>query len=323
MESLQPATLEQIETARTRIEGLAIRTPLVKLNVAEAPAEIFLKLENLQPTGAFKVRCLANVLKSASAEELQHGVFTGSSGNSGVALAWLARHLGLKATVYAPDDVPKNKLDAIREVGATVCLLPFEAWWDIVRTGSYPGEKGFFANAVNSAAAIAGNGTIGLELFEDLPDVDTVVVPFGGGGVACGIASAFRILKPATKILAAESEAAMPLTAAFKAGRPVLVPRHTCFISGLGVESVLPEMWPLANQLLEGAVASSLDDVAAAIRLMFERNRIVAEGAGAVALAAALSGKAGEGKIVCVVSGGNLNKQHMIEILRGNVPGPP
>ena len=209
MKSLQPATLKQIEAARTRIQGLAIRTPLVKLNATGVPADIYLKLENLQPTGAFKVRCLANVLKSASEAQLaqlQHGVFTGSSGNSGVALAWVARHLGLKATVYAPDDAPINKLEAIREFGATVCELPFDAWWDVLRTGSYPGEEGFFANAVNSAAAIAGNGTIGLEIFEDLPDVDAVVVPFGGGGVSCGIASAIRVLKPGTKILAAESE---------------------------------------------------------------------------------------------------------------------
>ena len=175
----------------------------------------------------------------------------------------------------------------------------------------------------STAAFVLVLVTLGVVFRRPAPVLFALVV--AGSATVCtlGVASAFRILKPATKVLAAESEAAMPLTAAFKAGKPVLVPRHTCFISGLGVESVLPEMWPLANQLLEGVVASSLDDVAAAIRLMFERNRIVVEGAGAVALAAALSGKAGEGKIVCVVSGGNLNKQHMIEILRGNVPGPP
>lgn len=326
MKSQRQATMPEIRAARQRLDGIAVRTPLIKLNLTDGDpeynsgSEIYLKLENLQPTGAFKVRCQGNVIKSASAEELRHGVFTGSSGSSGMAMAFVARQLDLLARVYAPEDAPLNKLKAIRDLGAKVHMLPFDEWWDIIQTGTYPGERGFYANAVNCPDAIAGNATIGLEIFEDLPDVDTVIVPFGGGGVSCGIASAFRILKPDTRILGAESEAAMPLAAAFEAGGPVVVPRRSCFISGMGVDTLLPDMWPLVRHLLDGAVTSDLDAVARAIKLMFERNRIVAEGAGAVALAAALSGRAGAGKIVCIVSGGNLNSGDMVAILRGGIP---
>jgi len=323
MQTLHPPTLDEIERARDNIRGLAIRAPLVRLNVADTGAEIFLKLENLQPTGAFKIRCQSNVVKSATTEELESGVFTGSSGNSGIALAWVARHFGVPARVYAPQVAPQNKLDAIKALGAKVHLLPYEDWWNVLMQGRYPGENGFFSNAVNSQAALAGNATIGLEILEDLPDVDTVVVPFGGGGVSCGIASAIRALKPGVKVLAAESEAALPLTAALQAGGPVPVSHGNSFISGAGAETVLPVMWPLISELLDGAVSSTLDEVAAAIQLLFVSNRVVAEGAGAVALAAALSGKAGHGKIVCIVSGGNIDAQHMIDVLRGRRPGPP
>lgn len=320
------ATLQEIKAARLRLEGLAIRTPLVRLNLSDSDpeyksgTEIYLKLENLQPTGAFKIRCQGNVIKSARAEDLRHGVFTGSSGSSGMAMAFVARRLGLTARVYAPEDAPLNKLNAIQDQGAVVHMLPIGEWWNIIKTGSCPGEKGFYVNAVNCPDAIAGNATIGLEILEDLPDVDTVVVPFGGGGVSSGIASAFRALKPDTRILGAESKAAMPLAAAFEAGEPVVVPRHSCFISGMGVDTILPDMWPLVQRLLDGAVISGLSEVAHSIKLIFERNRVVAEGAGAVAVAAALSGKAGCGKIVCIVTGGNLDSNDMVEILRGVCP---
>lgn len=326
MKSQRRATLQEIKAARHRLDGLALRTPLIRLNLADTDpdyksgTEIYLKLENLQPTGAFKIRCQGNVITSARAEDLSHGVFTGSSGSSGMAMAYVARQLGLTARVYAPEDAPLNKVAAIRDQGAAVHMLPTDDWWNIIQTGSYPGEKGFYANAVNCPDAIAGNGTIGVEIFEDLPEVDTVIVPFGGGGVSSGIASAFHALKPSVKIFGAESTAAMPLAAAFKTGGPVVVPRSSCFISGMGVDTILPDMWPLVQSLLTGAVAAELSDVAHAIKLMFVRNRIVAEGAGAVALAAALSGKAGSGKIVCVVTGGNLNSVDMVDILRGRIP---
>jgi len=322
----RPATLQEITDARHRLDGLALRTPLVKLNLSptdpgyDPDREIYLKLENLQPTGAFKIRCQGNVIKAGDPKDLRHGVFTGSSGSSGLAMATVAQQLGLSARVYAPEDAPENKLQAIRDQGATVITLPTADWWKIIQTGAYPGERGFFANAVNCPDAIAGNGTIGLEIFEDLPEVDTIVAPFGGGGLSSGIASAFQALKPAVKIYGAESKAAMPLAAAFTAGGPVVVPRQSSFISGMGVDTLLPDMWPLVQSLLTGAVSADLAEVGQAIKLMFERHRVVAEGAGAVALAAALSGQAGTGKIVCVVSGGNLNPQDMVEILQGRVP---
>jgi len=316
MQELQLPTIDEIEQARDNIRGLAIRTPLIKFDAPDLPGEIYLKLENLQPTSAFKVRSLGNIIRSAKAEDLKQGVFTASSGNSGKALAWIAQQLGIQATVYATADSPQNKLESMRALGAIVRLLPYEDWWKVIVQGRFLDEKGFFANAVNSEAALAGNATIGLEILEDLPDVDTVIAPFGGGGCSCGIASAIRLLKPNVKILGAESTAAMPLAGALKAGKPVSVSRRQSNISGIGAESVLPVMWPLITQMLDGAVSSELHEVTAAIRLMFERNRIVAEGAGAVALAAAVSGQAGSGKTVCVVSGGNIDSQQMINILK-------
>jgi threonine dehydratase len=322
----QPASLREIEMARQRLSGLAIRSPLIKLDLTASDSqynsntEIFLKLENLQPTGAFKVRCQANVIKAASPTELGQGVFTASSGNSGTAMAWVARKLDIPARVYAPDNAPESKLQNIRALGAVVHKLPYEKWWEIVETGCYADEQGFFANPVNSPAAIAGNATIGLEIYEDMPDVDTVVLPFGGGGLSCGVASAFRALQSTIRTYGAESCTALPLAAAFREGEPVIVPHRDCFISGIGVATLLPDMWPLAQQLLAGAVAADLTQISHAIRLLFERHHIVVEGAGAVALAAALTGQAGTGKIVCVISGGNLDGLDLVKILRGEVP---
>lgn len=326
MKIQQPASLQEIELARQRISGLAIRTPLIKLDLTESDSlynsntEIFLKLENLQPTGAFKVRCQANIINAASPTELGRGVFTASSGNSGTAMAWVARKLGIRARVYAPDNAPESKLRNIRDLDAIVHQLPYDKWWKIIETGRYADEQGFFANPVNSPAAIAGNATIGLEIYEDMPDVDTVVLPYGGGGLSCGVASAFHALQSTIRTFGAESCTALPLAAAFRAGEPVVVPRRDSFISGIGVAALLPDMWPLVKQLLAGAVAADLTQTSHAIRLLFERHHIVVEGAGAVALAAVLAGQAGTGKIVCVVSGGNLDGSDLVKILRGEVP---
>jgi threonine dehydratase len=309
-------TLQDIRAAADLLEPYIVRTPLLSLNVRDRRGEIFLKLENLQPIGVFKVRSMGNAMLTANKDSLRHGVYTASSGNAGLGLAWMAEILGIAATVYAPASAPPGKLEAMQSFGARVHILIDDEWWQIIENSGHPSDPGFYVDAVRSRSAMAGNGTIGLEIIEQLPDVDTVIAPFGGGGVVCGIASAIRALKPDTRIVVAETDAAAPVTGALKARRPVHVDMKPSFISGAGAPSVLREMWPLVNEMVDGTVVSPVTEVAAAIRLLFEQNHVVAEGAGAISVAAALSDRAGTGKTVCVVSGGNIDPELMARILQ-------
>jgi len=308
-------TLHEVRAAETLLAPYIIRTPLLRLNLLDGSNEIYLKLENLQPIGVFKVRSMGNAMLTADKDVLRNGAYTASSGNAGLGLAWMADKLGIPARVYAPDTAPTGKLEAMRSFGARVHLLSDDQWWQVIENSGHPTDPGFYVDAVRSPSALAGNGTIGLEIIEQLPDVDTVIVPFGGGGVACGIASAIRALKPDTRIIVAESDAATPVTAAFKEGRPVPVAVKPSFISGAGAPSVLKEMWPLVSELVESTVVSPVTEIADAVRLLFERNHVVAEGAGAIAVAAALSGDGGTGKTACVVTGGNIDRRIFSKIL--------
>ena len=309
-------TLNEIRAAASALAPYIVRTPLLRMNKYDGPGEIFLKLENLQPIGVFKVRSMGHAMLSADSESLRNGVYTASSGNAGLGLAWMAQKLGLTATVYAPDNAPPAKLDAVRSYGATIQLLASDRWWQIIETGGHPGDRGLYVDAVRNPSALAGNATIGLEIVEDLPDVDTVIVPFGGGGVVCGIASALRRTRPGTRIIVAESSAATPVTAALEAGRPVPVTMQPSFISGAGAPTVLQEMWPLVDELVDGTVVSSVSDVASAVKRLFANDHVVAEGAGAIPVAGALGNRAGSGKTVCVVTGGNIDKDVMAKILQ-------
>ena len=312
---MQPIPLPEIEAAANRIAGSALRTPLLRLPVDDAPAEIYLKLENLQPIGSFKLRGAGNALARTSAEQLAGGVVTASAGNMAQGVAWNARRLGIACHVVVPDHAPKTKLEAIRRLGGTIVKAPFDRWWQIIVSGGFDELPGLFIHPVSNRDVIAGNGTIGLEILDDLPDVDAVVIPYGGGGLSSGIASAIRARKPDTRIYAVEVETAAPLAASLAAGRPVEVEYQPSFVDGIGGKSVLPEMWELARGALDGSLLVSLDEVRDAIRLLAERQRVIAEGAGAAALAAALAGRAGGGKVVCVVSGGNIDRQVLAEIL--------
>ena len=320
MTRLKSVPLEEIRSARGRIAQTAFRTPLVRLNVDDAPAEIFLKLENLQPIGSFKLRGAGNFIRLASPEQLEPGVWTASAGNMAQGVAWCARQQGISCTAIVPDHAPETKLAAIRNLNADVVKVPAADWFEVLRTGSHEGMEGLFIHPASDPAVIAGNGTIGLEILEDLPDVDAVVVPYGGGGLSCGIASAVRALKPGTAVYACEVETAAPLAASLAAGEPVEVDYTPSFVDGIGAPFVLPEMWPLASRLLAGSLVVKLEEVAAAIRLMAVRNRVIAEGAGAAPVAAALAGKAGGGKVACVVSGGNIDAAKLTGILEGGVP---
>jgi threonine dehydratase len=320
MPELEPPSLAEIQAARERLAGVATRTPLVRLNVEDAPAEIHLKLENLQPIGSFKLRGAGNAMAMAGEAALARGVCTASAGNMAQGVAWCARRRQVPCTVVMPDHAPQTKQAAVERLGARAIKVPFDAWWQTLVDRRHPGVEGIFIHPVSDRAVMAGNGTIGLEILEDLPDVDAVVIPFGGGGLSCGIASAVRALRPQAKVYACEVETAAPLHAALQAGAPAPIEYRPSFVDGIGGKGVLAEMWPLARRLLDGSLVVSLAAVASAIRTLAERNRVVAEGAGAAPVAAALSGRAGGGKVVCVVSGGNIDLATLALILQGGVP---
>jgi threonine dehydratase len=315
MENHQLPSLSDIHAARELIAGSALRTPLVRLNAREAPADIYLKLENLQPIGSFKIRGAANAMAHLSPETLARGVLTASAGNMAQGVAWRARDLGIPCTVVAPDTAPDTKIRAIERLGGRVIKVPFEEWWRAFETRNFPGVEATFIHAFDDLDVMAGNGTIALEIIEDLPEVDAVVIPWGGGGLACGIAAALRALNSNCKIYACEVATAAPLAAALAAGTPQTVSYQPSFVDGIGARIVFPQMLERAQQLIDGSLVAELGEVKAAVRLMAERNRIIAEGAGACALACALAGRAGAGKVVCIVSGGNIDFATLCEIL--------
>ena len=312
--------LAEIEAARERIAGSALRTPLVRLHLDDAPAEIYLKLETLQPIGSFKVRGATNAIMKAPTAARAEGLVTASAGNMAQGVAWVARDLGLPATIAVPEHAPEAKLEAIERLGGRVLKLPYDNWWQVIVTSTVEGVSGLFVHPVQDEGVMAGNGTIGLEILEDLPDPDAVLIPYGGGGLTVGIASAIRALHPETKIYAVEPSTGAALGAALEAGEPTAVDYTASFVDGSGSRKVLAPMWPLVSELVDGALSVSLEETAAAVRLLAGRARVVAEGAGALALAAALSGRAGSGKIVCIVSGGNINLGTLAEILAGATP---
>jgi threonine dehydratase len=308
-----PITLEAAMEAHRNIAGIAMRTPLVRLNADEH--EVYLKLENLQPIGSFKIRGAANVIAKTPRERLEKGLLTASAGNMAQGVAYCARRLKIPATVIAPDTAPETKLRAVERLGGRIIKAPFDQWWRAFETRSFPGVDATFLHAFDDPNVMAGNGTIGLELLEDLADVDTVVIPWGGGGLACGIAAVVTALKPSVRVFAAEVETAAPLAASLKAGSPQVVDYKPSFVDGIGSKTVFPGMFKEAQELLDGSIVVTLEEVASAIKLVAERNRVIAEGAAGCAVAAALSGRAGAGRIVAIVSGGNIDMKKFCEIV--------
>jgi len=328
---LNPPTLEEIREARERIAGIAIRTPLVRLAPHPGEREIWLKLETLQPIGSFKIRGAASALALVPRETLARGVYTASAGNMAQGVAWCAREAGVSCAVVVPDSAPRAKLDAIERLGARLFPEPYERWWRVLVERRYDALEGHFVHPVSDAAVIAGNATIGLEILEDLPGVASVLVPYGGGGLSCGIAAALRAAGSSARVFACEVETAAPLAASLAAEAPSAIEHRISFVDGIGGRAVLEEMWPLASSLLAGTCVVTLDEICESIRTLVSRARVVAEGAGAASLAAALAGRqakgvrgAGvplpEGPIVCVVSGGNLDPAKLATVLEGRVP---
>jgi threonine dehydratase len=302
-------TLEDVQAARTRLDGVVPRTPLIRLET-DSGAELLLKLECLQPVRSFKVRGAFNALSLLADDELAHGVYTASAGNMAQGLAWSARRRGVPCAVVVPDNAPAAKLDGIRRLGAEIVKVPYDQWWEVFATHRYaPLEPARFVHPVSDVGMMAGNGTIGLEILEDAPDVETVLVPFGGGGLSCGIAAAIKTTHPQVRVFGCEVETAAPLAASFAQDRPVEVDRTPTFVD--------EEMWPPVKRLLNGALVVPLAEVEAAIRLLVARCAIVAEGAGGASVAAGLKHAGSLGRVACVVSGGNLDSSVLARILGG------
>jgi len=312
-------SLQDIKDAQQRIKGKVNRTPLIRFYGEDLPGEIYLKLENLQPIGSFKLRGAYNAISTADRSLLNDGVYTASAGNMAQGVAWNARRMNIPCTVIVPDHAPQTKLDAITRLGAKFIKIPFNDWWQVIVTRKFEGMNGFFIHPVSDPAVIAGNGTVGLEILEDLPDADTVIVPYGGGGLISGIATAIKTIKPGVKVFASEVETAAPLAPSLAAGEPVKITYISSFVDGMGSAGLLTEMWPLVSKLVDGSIVLSLKQIADAIKLLMERTRVIAEGAGGSSFAAALTGKAGTGKIVCVISGGNIDAEKLIKILSGTM----
>jgi len=312
--------LADVEAARERLLGVVPRTPTVRLDDTGA-GEIYLKLETLQPVRSFKLRGAYNAVAQLSEEELSRGVYTCSAGNMAQGLAWAARRAGARCTAVVPDNAPAVKLEGIRRLGAEVVTVTYDQWWEVFSTHHFaPLEEARFVHPVSDIGVMAGNGTIGLEILEDVPDVDAVLVPFGGGGLSCGIAAAIHGRRPEVPVYACEVETAAPFAAALAHGVPVDIDRTPTFVDGIGARSVLPEMWPPAHRLLKGSLVMSLEEVTAAIRFLVERASVVAEGAGGAAMAAALKRGRLLGRVVAVISGGNLDPSVLARILAGEQP---
>ncbi|HEY2207705.1 MAG TPA: pyridoxal-phosphate dependent enzyme [Gaiellaceae bacterium] len=293
--------LEEIRRARERIGDDVLRTPLVPLGVDD---RIRLKLECLHPIGSFKLRGAFSAIRAASASELAEGVVTASAGNMAQGLAWAAREAGVSARVIVPADAPRAKLDRVEALGAELVPVTHEEWWQAMVDRGRAGVDGLFVAPAAEEAVMAGNGTIGLEIAEDAPEFDSVVIPWGGGGLTTGIASALKALRPQVRVVTAEPETGAPLAAAFAAGEPREIEFEPSWVDGAGGRGLLPGMWERAQELVDEAVAVPLVEVEEAVRLLASRAHVVAEGAGALALAVALRR---DDRCVCIVSGGNID----------------
>lgn len=315
-------SLDEIAAARTRIAPYVPRTPLVRLDLGLPDRQIFLKLETLSSIGAFKLRPALNALLSRNREALTNGVATTSSGNMAYGMAWAANRLGVPMAAYMYAGAPQTKIDGVRRLGGEVRFISMETWWQYIIGADRPEFPELLINPVTDQAVLSGNGSIGMEIVEDLPEVDVVLTPYGGGSMTTGVASAVKALRPEAKVFAVEDENAAPVAAALAAGRIVDIETRPSFIKSIGGPSLVPQLWPIARELIDGAVSVSLEQVTEAMRLLFAKSKVVAEGAGAASLAAALTSEHARGNIVCVISGGNIDAAAYSAVLAGNIPAP-
>jgi threonine dehydratase len=313
---VRPVTIEEIRAARERIRNIAVHTPLIRLRHDTPAPEIWLKLETLQPINAFKIRGAANAVALLSPEARSKGVWTISAGNAGQGVAYAAREAGVPCTVVVIETAPDTKVERMRNLGARLVKAPFDACWQAMENRAFPGVEGTFVHPFDDHDFIAGNATLGLEIMEDLPNVKTVITAIGGGGLVTGVGSGIRALAPKVRILGAEPETAAPGAKSFAAGSPQVFDQwQATFVDGAGGKSIFPRMWERMQGVVDGSIVVTLDEVKRAMRVVAEKMRVICEGAGALPVAAALSGKAGEGPIVAVVSGGNIDLKKFAEIV--------
>lgn len=317
---MRAPSIEEVRAAHARIARSVVRTPLLRL--PGGTPETYIKLENLQPIGSFKLRGALNRMLSAGPGELRDGVYTASAGNMAQGVAYAAQMLGVKATAIVPDTAPVAKLDAITRLGAECMKVSYDEWWNAMRDGGRPGMRGVFVHPFADTRVMAGNGTVALEILEELPDADVIYVPWGGGGLTTGMAAAARAMRPDIRVFGCEVEGAAPLTASLAAGRPVSIENKRSFVDGIGGRGVFPEIWEVARPLIAGSVTVTVDDVARAVTHLATRAHVVAEGAGAAPVAAALASKVEPRpqRVVCVVSGGNIDTTVLSQILSGQIP---
>ena len=319
IDPVRPIELGDIEAARERIAGTVLRTPLVKLDLGPGGPDIRLKLENLQPTNAYKIRGASNAIARLSDEERARGVWTISAGNAGQGVAYAARAAGIPCSVVAIETAPQTKLDRMRALGATIIPVSYTEAWKAAEAHEFDGLDGTFVHPFDNYDFIAGHGTMGLEIVEDCPDVKTVIAAIGGGGLITGVGSAVKALKPDVRVIGSEPETASPYAYSLSVGRPSkFADWQASFVDGAGGQSVTQRMWDRMQPVVDGAVIVTLDQVRDSMRLMAEKARVISEGAGALALAAALTGEAGDGPIVCVVSGGNIDIGKFAELVTGS-----
>jgi threonine dehydratase len=310
---VRPIELEDIEAARGRISGTVLRTPLVEFDEG-----IYLKLENLQPTNAYKIRGASNAVARLSDEERAKGVWTISAGNAGQGVAHAARQYGVPCTVVTIETAPQTKLDRMRALGAEIVPVSYERAWVAAETHEFPGLDGTFVHPFDNHDFIAGHGTMGLEILEDLPNVRTVIAAIGGGGLITGVGSAIKAKRPDVKVIGAEPETAAPYAFSLAEGGPRRFPDwQASFVDGAGGKSVTERMWNRMRPVTDGTITVTLDQTRDAMRRIAEKSRTIAEGAGALSVAAALTGQAGDGPIVCVVSGGNIDLTKFAELVSG------
>ncbi len=320
---VRPVSLEEVRSARTRIAGTIVRTPLVRLDLGPGHPEVWLKLENLQPINAYKLRGAANAVALLSDADRRRGVWTISAGNAGQGVAYAARAAGVPCTVVVIETAPIAKLERMRALGATLVPVPFARAWQALEERRYPGVEGSFVHPFDDHDFIAGHATMGLEILEDLPDVTAVVAAIGGGGLITGLGAVLKTLRPEARVIGVEPETGAPAERSFRLGAPQEFPEwRASFVDGAGGRSVFPRMWERMRPVVDECVVVSLEETRAAMRLLAEKARVIAEGAGALSVAAAMAGKAGPGPVVAVVSGGNVDLSTFSELI-GATQVPP
>ena len=316
LEPVRRIELAEIEESRTRIAHTIVRTPLVPLELGPEFPEIRLKLENLQPINAYKLRGAANAVAMLSDSERKRGVWTISAGNAGQGVAYAAREAGVPCTVVAVETAPKSKLERMRALGAKLLPVPYEVAWEALEERSFPGAEGTFIHPFDDHNFITGHGTMGLEILEDAPDATAVIASIGGGGLITGVGSAIKALKPEIKIFGVEPETAAPAALSLEKGSPQAFTNwKASFVDGAGGQSMFPRMWERMRPVVDGCLVVTLEETKNAMRLMAEKARIISEGAGALPVAAALVGKAGKGPVVAIVSGGNIDLKKFCELI--------